>query len=127
MIYYENLDLNKKTQKEIEKEFKSLKNLEKQLDDKKSFKKAFSLIRNIETELKKIHITERYLSKKLDKLIEETRKEINQKTENKLEREILIQILRNGQISPEELSKKLKINRNKVFDVINNLRKKELI
>lgn len=128
LIYFEDLDLDEKAKKRAVNEFEDIRKLqEKIVNETDSVRDILSVLREIETELEKIHVAERLLVKDLDLLIERSRKKINKKTENQLEKQILKEILRNGQISPEEISKRLKIQRNKVFDIIDNLRRKELI
>lgn len=127
IIYHEDLNINKEDKKEVTRQFKDLKNLQEKIRDSSSLRERLTLLREVETELRRIQNAERYLGKKLDILIEKSLKEINEKTDNPLERKILHNIIRNGQISPEELSKRLKINRSKIFDIIKDLRKKELI
>ncbi|PTD93630.1 hypothetical protein C9439_06155 [archaeon SCG-AAA382B04] len=127
IIYFEDLKTDTNDKKEIINEFTKIQELNQRLKQKNNLKDIFSLLREIETELEKLNMAERFLGEKLDLLIEKSQRKINQKTENALEKQILLEILRNGQISPEELSKKLKVNRNQIFETISNLRKKELI
>lgn len=127
ITYYEDLDLDKNKEEKIKDKFKDLKKLERKINNKNKFKETFSLLREIETKLEELHTAEIFLSNKIDELIKETTQEINEETNNALEKKILQEILRNGQITPEEVSSKLKIKRNKVFRIISNLRKKDLI
>lgn len=127
ITYYEDLDLDKNKEEKIKDKFKDLKKLERKINNKNKFKETFSLLREIETKLEELHTAEIFLSNKIDELIKETTQEINEETNNALEKKILQEILRNGQITPEEVSSKLKIKRNKVFSIISNLRKKDLI
>ncbi|RZN62789.1 MAG: ArsR family transcriptional regulator [Methanonatronarchaeia archaeon] len=112
---------------EIEEKFKRAKILREKISDNADLSKMLSNLREIEEFYNEVQKLEKYLLLLIDKTIEDCQEGVIKELDKEGEREMLIEIIRNGQISPEKLSKKLDIDLNEVYELFNNLRCRDLI
>ncbi|UOY10392.1 metalloregulator ArsR/SmtB family transcription factor [Methanonatronarchaeum sp. AMET6-2] len=127
-IQIENLELNENDKKQVRTTYPEIERVERKKHEvNQDFRQLLTLIRETEEQCKKIHKTEKRLYQLIDELMQTGREIVDKKVTNQKEKTLLLEMMKEGQVRPEELSKKHDIQIDEIYETVKKLRQKDIL
>jgi len=127
-IQIEDLEMTENDINQARTTFPEIERMErKKYEINQDFRQILTLIREIEEQCQKIKKTEKRLYQLIDELMHTGQQIVNKKVTNQKEKDILLEMMKEGQVRPEELSKRLNLEVDDIYEAVKNLREKNIL
>ncbi|WGI17529.1 metalloregulator ArsR/SmtB family transcription factor [Methanonatronarchaeum sp. AMET-Sl] len=127
-INIEDLEMTENDKKQVRTTFPEIERMErKKYEINQDLRQVLSLIRELEEQCQKIKKTEKHLYQLIDEIMQTGQEIVNQKALNQKEKALLNEMMKEGQVRPEDLSKRLNLEIEEIYETVKKLREKNVL